>query len=85
MDFFNVGPLKSHVGLIIYGTEAQLAMDFNTFHGDNLTPENVKDLIEKAEPTGGDRFIDKALELANERLFTEDAGMRVDDTQKVCQ
>ena len=61
-------------------------MDFNTFQGDNLSPENVQDLIENLEPKGGDRFIDKALKLANEQLFTAEAGMRDGDnnTLKVC-
>lgn len=87
MDFFNIGRLKSHVGLITYSTDAQLVMDFKTFEGDRLTPENVKDFIEKVVPTGSDRYIDKALKLANERLFTAEAGMRVNksDIKKVCQ
>lgn len=87
VDFFNIGRLKSHVGLITYSTDAQLVMDFKTFEGDRLTPENVKDFIEKVVPTGGDRYIDKALKLANERLFTAEAGMRVNksDMKKVCQ
>lgn len=86
VEFFNVGPKRSNVGIITYGTEAELAMDFNTFQGDNLSPENVQDLIDNLVPQGGDRFIDKALILANERLFTKEAGMRVNDndTLKVC-
>ncbi|XP_022779349.1 collagen alpha-6(VI) chain-like isoform X2 [Stylophora pistillata] len=85
VDFFNVGRLKSHVGLITYGTEAQLVMDFKTFEGDLLTPKNVKDYIQKVVPTGGGRHIDKALKLANERLFTAEAGMRVNknDIKKI--
>lgn len=85
VDFFNIGRLKSHVGLITYSTDAQLVMDFKTFEGDRLTPENVKDFIEKVAPTGGDRYIDKALKLANERLFTAEAGMRVNksDIKKI--
>ena len=79
VEFFNVGPKGSHVGIITYGTEAELAMDFNTFQGDSLSPKNVQDLIENLVPQGGVRFIDKALTLANERLFTAEAGMRVND------
>ena len=61
-------------------------MDFNTLQGDDLTPENVQDLIDNLVPRGGDRYIDKALVLANERLFTAEAGMRVNDNDalKVC-
>ena len=82
--FFNVGPKRSHVGIITYSSEAELALDFNTFQSDNLSSENVQGLIENLVPQGGDRFIDKALSLANERLFTEEAGMRVNsDTIKV--
>ena len=81
-----MGPKRSNVGIVTYGTEAVLAMDFNTFKGDNLSPENVQDLIGNLVPQGGDRFIDKALILANELLFTEEAGMRVNETNtlKVC-
>lgn len=77
--FFNVGPKRSHVGIITYGTEAELALDFKTFQGDDLSSEDVQGLIENLVPQGGDRFIDKALSLANEQLFTVEAGMRVDD------
>lgn len=81
--FFNVGPKRSHFGIITYGTEAELALDFNTFQGDNLSSENVQGLIEKLVPQGGGRFIDKALSLANERLFTAEAGMRVNDNDTI--
>ena len=61
-------------------------MGFNAFQGDNLSPENVQDLIDDLRPRGGHRFIDRALKLANEKLFTQKAGMRVhnNDTLKVC-
>ena len=57
-------------------------MNFNAFQGDNLTPENVQDLIDDLKPEGGHRFIDKALKLANEQLFTQAA--HDNDTLKVC-
>jgi len=79
--FFNVGPKRSRVGIITYGTEAELALDFNTFQGDNLSSEDVQGLIENLVPRGGDRFIDKALSLANEQLFTMEAGMRVNNNE----
>jgi len=83
--FFNVGPKRNHVGIITFGTEAELALDFNAFQGDDLSTENVQGLIENLVPRGGDRFIDKALLLANKELFTVEAGMRVtnNDTIKV--
>ena len=42
-------------------------------------------MIDGLEFKGGDNFIDKALLLANERLFTPEGGMRDDeeDVQKV--
>ena len=83
--FFNVGPKKSHVGIITYGSDANLALDFNTFQADNLSFRKVQGIIENLVPQGGNRFIDKALSLANERLFTAEAGMRIknNDTIKV--
>ena len=85
MAFFNVAPKRSHVGIITYGTEAELALDFRTFQSDDLSSESVQGLIENLVPQGGDRFIDKALSLANDQLFTVEAGMRVNnnDTTKV--
>ena len=81
-----MSPNGSNVGIITYSTEAKVALNFNAFQGDNLTPENVQDLIDDLKPKGGHRFIDKALKLANEQLFTQAAGMRVhdNDTLKVC-
>ena len=84
MAFFNVGSRRSHVGIITYGTDAELALDFNTFQGDDLSSENVQSLIENLVPRGGDRFIDKALTLSNEQLFTVEAGMRVNNTKVRC-
>ena len=84
MAFFNVGPRRSHVGIITYGAGAELALNFNTFQGDDLSSENVQSLIENLVPQGGGRFTDKALTLSNEQLFTVEAGMRVNNTQVRC-
>ena len=61
-------------------------MDFSTLQENNLSPDNVQDLIADVKPGGEHRFIDKALTVANERLFTQETGMRVlsNDTLKVC-
>lgn len=85
VEFFNVSRNGSHVGIITYGTEAEVAMDFNTFKEGNLSPAIVQDLINDLRQKGGHRFMDKALKMANERLFTPEAGMRVhnNDTSKV--
>ena len=81
-----MGPVGRRVGVITYGADAYVAMDFNSLQGSNLSSDNVKDLINDLKPTGGPRFIDKALKLANSRLFTHDARMRDgdDDILKVC-
>ena len=85
MQFFNVSPTGSNVGVITYSTEANLAMDFNSFQGNNLSSDSVRDVINDLKPTRGGRKIDEALKLANERLFVRDAGMRDDeDILKVC-
>ena len=86
MKFFNASLNGSHVGVISYGTEAEVVMDFNTFQGDTFSPETVEQQINDMQPKGGHRFIDKALKMANERLFTSEAGMSIqsNDTLKVC-
>ena len=61
-------------------------MDFSTLQGNNLLSDNVQHLIDDVRPGGEHRFIDKALTVVNERLFTQETGMRVlsNDTLKVC-
>ena len=85
MQFFNVSPTGSKIGVITYSTEANLTMDFNSFQGDNLSSDSVRDVINDLKPTKGRSKIDEALKLANEQLFVRDAGMRDDkDILKVC-
>ena len=60
-------------------------MDFNSFQGDNLSSDSVRDVINDLKPIKGRRKIYEALKLANEQLFVRDAGMRDDkDILKVC-
>ncbi|XP_015756919.1 PREDICTED: uncharacterized protein LOC107336354 [Acropora digitifera] len=85
VQFFNVSPTGSKIGVITYSTEANLNMDFNSFQGDNLSSDSVRDVINDLKPTKGRRKIYEALKLANEQLFVRDAGMRDDkDILKVC-
>ena len=80
-----MSPNGSKIGVITYSTEAKLTMDFNSFQGNNLSSDSVRDVINDLKPTRGRRKIDEALKLANERLFVRNAGMRDDkDILKVC-
>ncbi|KAK2564857.1 Collagen alpha-1(XIV) chain, partial [Acropora cervicornis] len=78
VQFFNVSPTGSKIGVITYSTEANLTMDFNSFQGDNLSSDSVRDVINDLKPIKGRRKIYEALKLANEQLFVRDAGMRDD-------
>lgn len=86
IEFFNVGPNGSNVGIITYDTDANVAMDFSTLQGNNFSPDTVQGLVNDVKPGGKHRFIDKALTVANERLFTQETGTRVlnNATLKVC-
>ena len=76
---FNVGPNKTHIAVVTYGTSARVEFTFDEF----MTERAYYRLID------GMRYperrysytIDKALILADETVFTEGAGMRPELTQ----
>ena len=82
---YDVSEKGSHVAVIMYSTEAKVLVRFNTFNGSYLNNVNITRAIEDGGHQRGLTFIDKALELADKELFTEEAGMRTDTKiRKVC-
>ena len=75
-NVFNVGPDGTHIAVIAYSTNAKLEFTFNTLSGAQITAEEYGNLIDNIEFQRGFTYIDKALIMADEQVFTTSAGMR---------
>ena len=73
---FDVWEKGTHFGIIEYSTEAKLHLKFNTKTGIDNNQVNVLRSVANLEQTKGETFIDKALHLATNQLFTKEGGMR---------
>ena len=73
---FNVGPDGTHVAVVAYSTRAVLEFTFNAFSGSDITAENYAKRIDRIRFQRGFTYIDKALKMADEQVFTSSAGMR---------
>ena len=76
INVFNVGPDGTHVAVVAYSTNAKLEFSFNELSGAEISAEEYGKLIDKIRFQRGYTYIDKALKLANEQVFTASAGMR---------
>ena len=71
---FDVGPTKSHLGLITFSSNAHVRVKF----GDNLDLPSFQDTVNKLPfAAGGTRF-DKAFGVAAKNLFSPSGGVRPD-------
>ena len=75
-NVFNVGPDGTHIAVIAYSTNAKLEFTFNTLSGSQITAAEYGKLIDKIRFQRGFTYIDKALIMADEQVFTSSAGMR---------
>ena len=75
-NVFNVGPDGTHIAVIAYSTNAKLEFTFNTLSGAQITAEEYGKRIDKIGFQRGFTYIDKALIMADEQVFTSSAGMR---------
>ena len=76
IDHFEVSPDVSQVALLEYSDEPKVYLKFNDLIGAQLNGVNVKRKVEEILQSKGKTFIDKALNLANQEIFTEESGMR---------
>ena len=76
INVFNVGPDGTHVAVVAYSTNAKLEFTFNKLSGDQVSAEEYGKLIDKIRFQRGYTYIDKALKVADEEVFTASAGMR---------
>lgn len=82
LDSFRISEDGVHVAILVYSTNADLLLKFNTLTGKYLNSVNVNKYVDNMQWTRGYTFIDKALDLANIQIFDKSAGMR-DDVPKV--
>ena len=75
---FTVSSDGNHAAAIVYSSNAEVAFDFNTLQGSSVTAAEYGKLVNELELQRGLNFIDKALLLANSRIFTRAGGMRKD-------
>lgn len=73
---FDVSPGGSHFALLEYSSEPKVYLRFNDLTDAQLNGVNVKRKVEEMIQSKGKTFIDKALILADQEIFTPEAGMR---------
>ena len=78
IDFLQIGPNQTHVGVIEYSRSASLQLNFSR----SFDKREIKSFVEQVPHTAGITRIDLALKVASEQLFTLQEGMR-DDSRKV--
>ena len=76
IEAFDVTASGSHVASISYSSRAVVNFRFNTLTGDKLTSAELIKEVDKVKHQRGYTYIDRALLLADEEIFTERGGMR---------
>lgn len=76
VTFFDVSKPVGRIALIPFSTDASVVLKFNTLSGSLLNGEEVNRRVDLLQCKGGLRRIDKALELANKDVLTQEGGMR---------
>lgn len=74
---FEVAPDKTHIAAIAFSTKAKEVLRFNTLRGSDINADEVNNLIDGMKWQRGFTRIDLALLLADNSMFTADAGMRI--------
>ena len=82
VEGYDIGPDNTKVSIATFGGGSQTTvMGFDTLRGSNLNMQTVKDRITGITNTRHlDRYIDQALNFANNQMFNISTGMR-DDTK----
>lgn len=76
IDAFDVSPKGSHIASVSYSTKAVVDFRFNTLLGDKLNGVELKKLVDRIRHQRGFTYIDRALNLADEDIFSDKGGMR---------
>ena len=73
---FTISEEGTHIALIEYSNIATIQLNFNDLRGRRRTVNNVVDRVKAIPHQRGRTFIDKALHLADRKVFVASAGMR---------
>ena len=76
LDWFDIRANRTHVSAISFSDDARVALHFDGLKGNDITRENVAQLIDDLSGTNGEARIGKALRVANSELFSSNKGMR---------
>ena len=84
---FDVSDNGTHVGALMFSNSPEMLINFDDFTGPNNNARAVNNRIAGwgRSNVGGQTFINKALDLANNDLYTKENGMRGPKYQKVQQ
>lgn len=72
----NVSPKGSHVASVSYSSYPKVDFRFNTLTNDKLNAKELRKFVDAIKHQRGFTYIDRALKLANEELFSDKGGMR---------
>jgi len=81
VDTLGASPNGVHYSAVAFNSEPRVIFRFNTLQGLQYTQDNVKRRIDEMRYTHGTTRIDKALDIANNVLFTPQSGARKDVPQ----
>ncbi|XP_022806051.1 uncharacterized protein LOC111343164 [Stylophora pistillata] len=79
----DVSPKGSHVASVSYSSYPKVDFRFNTLPNDKLNAEELHKLVNTIRHQRGFTYIDRAMKLANEEIFSDKGGMR-QAVRKVC-
>ena len=84
IDAFEISEAGTHVAAIWYSDDAEVAFNFTSLQGDNITRDEVFKLVEGISVTKGKTRIDKALRLAHSDMFSVKGGSQPGRPKVLC-
>ena len=81
VDTLGASPSGVHYSAVAFNSEPRIIFRFNTLEGPQYTVSNVKRRIDEMRYTQDTTRVDKALDIANNVLFTPKSGARKDVPQ----
>ena len=74
--YFGVSPSGSHIALIRYSSDPEVALKLNTLTGSRLSVSEVNGQVARLVCRPGFNRIDKAMDVADKEVLTSSAGVR---------
>ena len=79
---FHSGPFGARFAIVVYSTNAEVSLKFNDLQNNTEYNQKIMEVIDGLRHQRGFTFIDKALKLTRQEVFTVASGMRP-NVQKV--